>query len=181
MDYSKFVTAVLEQNRDVLNEYSVVISKVLVKFLLVRMDASLEDAQDSAQNTILFTIEKIKNDELQHPDRIIHYLFTTAKNDYLKNQEKIKEQNYDQIPEHYAKEGDQLNKLLNEERQSILKKCLTKLKEKQLKYITYWFKHPRAETEVVASYFGLSINNAWTKKHRIIQVLKGCVEKNINK
>lgn len=181
MDYSKFVTAVLQNDRATLDELSIVISKVLIKFLLVRMDANLEDAQDSAHNTILFTIEKIKDDSLKHPDRVINYLFTTAKHDYLKSQNKNREASYDEVPDHYSKEGDQLQNILNEERQKILKRCLEKLKPKQFEYIDFWFKNPRMEASQVASHFKMSVNNAWTKKHRILQVLKECVQKNINK
>lgn len=181
MDYPKFVTAVINNDREALNEFSIVLTKILIKFLLVRMDASLEDAKDSSQNSILYAIEKIKNNELQNPDVIINYLFTTAKHDYLKHQNKQKETNYTEIPDHYSEEGDQLTNLLDNERQKVLEHCITKLKPKQLTYITFWFNNPGSDTAFVAERFKISINNAWTKKHRIIQVLKDCVEKNINK
>tara|TARA_R110002124_G_scaffold188668_1_gene355927 strand:+ start:9757 stop:10302 length:546 start_codon:yes stop_codon:yes gene_type:complete len=181
MDYSKFVTAIINNDEESLKEHYTVLTKVLVKFLLVRLDAGIEDAKDSAQNAIMFGVEKIKNQELKQPDYIIHYLFTTAKNDYLKHQNKQKESNYEEVPEHYAEEGDQLENILKEERQSILTRCFDKLNSKQFNYISYWFDNPGSETALVADHFGISINNAWIKKHRIIQVLKECFEKNINK
>lgn len=181
MDYSKFVTAVLEDDRKAMDSLSEIISKVLVKFLLVRLDASLEDAKDSAQNAIMLSIEKIKNNELDNPDSIIHYLFKTAKNNYLKEQRKQKEKNYEEIPDHYSEQGDQLKNLLSKERKSILETCISLLKPKQLNYISYWFDNPAADSSIVADHFGISVNNAWTKKHRIIQVLKECFEKKINK
>ncbi|MEP1151187.1 MAG: sigma-70 family RNA polymerase sigma factor [Balneola sp.] len=181
MDYSKFVTAVLMNDKNSLREFYEVLTKILLKFLLVRMDANLEDAKDSAQNAIMFGVEKIKNKELEHPDLIINYLFTTAKHDYLKHQSKRKEVSYDEIPEHHSEPGAQLDKLLDEERQGVLQRCFKKLKPKQFNYISYWFENPQSETAFVADHFGISVNNAWTKKHRIIQVLKECFEKNINK
>lgn len=181
MDYPKFVTAVINNDRSSLNEFSTVLTKVLVKFLLVRLDASIEDAKDSAHNAILYAIEKIKNKELENPDVIINYLFTTAKHDYLKLQNKQKESYFSDIPTHHSEEGDQLKNLLNKERQKVLEYCIKKLKPKQLTYISYWFNNPGADTTLVAERFKISINNAWTKKHRIIQVLKECVKKNINK
>lgn len=181
MDYSKFVTAVLTNDKESLGEFYEVLTKVLLKFLLVRMDADLEDAKDSAQNAIMFGVEKIKNKELEHPDLIINYLFTTAKHDYLKHQSKRKEVNYEEIPAHHSEQGIQLEKLLDEERQSILQRCFEKLKPKQFNYISYWFNNPQSDTALVADHFGISVNNAWTKKHRIIHVLKECFQKNINK
>lgn len=90
MDYSKFVIAVQKEDQESFKEFYEVLTKILFKFLRVRMDAESEDAKDSAQNAILFAVEKIKNNELEHPDRIINYLFTTAKHDYLKHQNKEK-------------------------------------------------------------------------------------------
>lgn len=181
MDYSKFVTAVLNNDKEVVREFYVVITKVLIKFLLVKLDANIEDAKDSAQNAIMFSVEKIKNKELKHPDYIINYLFTTAKHDYLKTQNKQKESNYEEVPTHYAEEGDQLENILDEERQIILEECFKKLKPKQFDYISYWFHNPGSDTTLVAEHFSISVNNAWTKKHRIIQLLKECFEKNVNK
>jgi DNA-directed RNA polymerase specialized sigma24 family protein len=181
MDYSKFVAAVLENDGESLKEYYSVITKVLVKFLLVRLDANIEDAKDSAQNAIMFGVEKIKNNELKHPDYIINYLFTTAKHDYLKHQSKQKESNYDEVPEDYSEEGDQLKNLLEEEKQRMLKLCFSKLSPKNLAYISYWYENPGSDAALVADHFGISVNNAWTKKHRIVQILKECIEKNINK
>lgn len=181
MDYSKFVTAVLEDNKEEIEGFYIVLTKVLIKFLLVKLDASREDARDSAQNAIMFGIEKIKNKELKQPDYIINYLFTTAKHDYLKHQNSQKEANYEETPEHHSTDGDQLENLLSKERLSVLQKCMEALKPKQFDYISYWFEHPESETALVADHFGISVNNAWTKKHRIIQVLKECFQININK
>lgn len=181
MDYPKFVEAVVNDDRNSLNEYYVVLTKILVKFLLVRLDATIEDAKDSAQNAIMFAVEKIKSSELKHPELIINYLFTTAKHDYLKHQNKQKEINYEEVPEHHSEEGDQLENLLEQERLSVLSLCFNTLKPKQFNYISYWFDNPKSEATMVAEHFGISVNNAWTKKHRIIQVLKECFEKNINK
>jgi len=181
MDYPKFVDAVINDDRNTLKEYYDVLSKILVKFLLVRLDATLEDAKDSAQNAIMFAVEKIKSNELKHPDLVINYLFTTTKHDYLKHQNKQKEINYEAVPNHYSEEGDQLNNLLEEEKLKILSHCFNTLKPKQFNYISYWFDNPKSDTALVAEHFEISVNNAWTKKHRIIQVLKECFEKNINK
>ncbi len=180
MDYSKFVSAVLENDEEKLNELSDVIFRVLIKFLMVRMDARSEDAEDSAQNALMLVIEKIRNDKLKNPDTLIYYLFTTAKNDYLKQLSKKKESNYEEIPNSFSEKADQLENLLDEERLNVLNYCMKKLKKDYYDYISYWFEHPGDEAVAVASHFGISVNNAWTKKHRILQILKECVRKNLN-
>ncbi|HET8865670.1 MAG TPA: sigma-70 family RNA polymerase sigma factor [Gracilimonas sp.] len=177
MDYSKFVKAVLENDQPVINKQVRVITAVLIKFLTVRLDALFEDAQDCAQNTLMIAIEKIRNDQLNNPDVIINYLFTTSKHEYFKLLSKEREVNYEDLPEHQFNKPDQLDRLVDNEKMSILKRCMEALKADYKSYIEYWFQNPDYETSVVAEHFGISVNNAWTKKHRVINVLKECFEK----
>ncbi|MDR9417577.1 RNA polymerase sigma factor [Gracilimonas sp.] len=177
MDYSKFVDAVLEDDKAEINRLVKIITAVLIKFLTVRIDAPFEDAQDCAQNTLMIAIEKIKNDELNNPDAIINYLFTTSKHEYFKVLSKEREVNYEELPEHEFNKPDQLNRLVDKEKMSLLKQCIEALKSDYKKYISFWFENPGYETAVVADHFGISVGNAWTKKHRIINVLKECLEK----
>lgn len=179
MDYSRFVYAVQNNDTEELDSMVSVISAVLIKFLKVRMGATHADAEDTTQNTLMLVTEKIRSDQLNNPDSIIYYLFTTAKNDYLKTRAKIKEPTFDDIPESHSQEADQLHRLLDEEKMGILRKCLSELKPRFKEYITYWFQNPGDETAVVAEHFGISVNNAWTKKHRIIKLLKDCCEKKL--
>lgn len=179
MDYSKFVGAVLEEDEEELSRIVKVISAVLIKFLLVRFRVTKQDAEDCAQNTLLIAIEKIRADKLNNPDSIISYLFITAKNEYFKLLSKQKEAGFAEPPDTYINEPDQLNLLLDEEKKSILEKCMAALKPDFRKYIRYWFQNADSETAVVAEHFGISVSNAWTKKHRVINLLRECYEKKI--
>lgn len=178
MDYSKFVDAVLQDDSNQINRMVPVISGVLIKFLRVRMSAPYQDAEDCTQSTLMLAIKKIRQEKIEHPDAFIYYLFTTAKNEYLKMLSRRKEDFYDEVPDSHAAPGDQLTNLLDEEKQSVLEKCMDLLRPDLREYISYWFNHPRDEAAVVASHFGISVNNAWTKKHRILKILKECVDKN---
>lgn len=179
MDYSKFVDAVLQDNASQINEMVPVITAVLIKFLKVRMRANHQDAEDCTQSTLMLATEKIRQEKIENPDAFIYYLFTTAKNEHLKLLKRVKESNFEEVPDTYSAEGDQLTNLLNEERQSVLEKCLSLLKPDLADYIRHWFENPRDEAAVVADYFGISVNNAWTRKHRILKTLKDCVEKKL--
>lgn len=181
MDYSKFVDAVLDDDETEISRQVEVITAVLIKFLTVRLDASIHDAQDCAQNTLLIAVEKIRNDEILNPEVVINYLFTTAKHEYLKRQSKEREVHYDELPSRHSQMPDQLNRLLDKEKMSILARCLNALKPDFRNYIEFWFQNPAFETTVVADHFGISVNNAWTKKHRVINLLKECFEKKIKK
>lgn len=179
MDYSKFVNAVLEKDETTIAKQVNVITAVLIKFLTVRLDASIQNAKDCAQSTLLIAIEKIRNDKLNNPDVIINYLFTTAKHEYFKQLSKEREVYFKDLPEYHSSAPDQLDRLLDEEKMGILKQCMEALKADYRKYIEYWFQNPGYETVVVADHFNISVSNAWTKKHRVIQVLQECVQKKI--
>ncbi len=176
MDYSKFVNAVLENDQPTITDQVNVITPVLVKFLTVRLGADFHDAQDCAQNTLLIAIEKIREDKLMNPDAVINYLFTTSKHEYFALISKDRESNYKEIPDQHSAPADQLHRLLNKEKMSLLKRCMEVLKADYKRFIEYWFQNPDYETSVVADHFGISVNNAWTKKHRVINELKLCLE-----
>lgn len=180
MDYSKFVAAVLKDDRKELNEITPIISRVLIKFLIVRMNASPEDAEDSSQNTLLLAINKIKNDKLDNPDVIIYYLFTAAKNDYLKQHHKNNKTSSLNPSTTHVMDAQQLENLLEKERYTVLKRCLEELDKESHHYINFWFENPDMDSTNVADHFNISLNNAWTKKHRIIQTLKRCFQKKIH-
>lgn len=179
MDYSKFVTAVLEKDEPAIAEQVKVITAVLIKFLRVRLGVTQQDAEDCAQNTLLIAIEKIRGDKLDNPDVIISYLFTTAKHEYFKSLSKNKESNFKNVPDSYFDKPDQLHRLLSKEKMSILQRCIEALKPDFKKYIEYWFENAGHETTLVAEHFNISVNNAWTKKHRVINLLKECYQKKI--
>ncbi|MEX0719803.1 MAG: sigma-70 family RNA polymerase sigma factor [Balneolaceae bacterium] len=179
MDYSKFVGAVLENDKDIIAKQVKVITAVLIKFLRVRLNVSQQDAEDCAQNTLLIAIEKIRGDKLENPDVIISYLFTTAKHEYFKGLAKDKESKFDELPDSHFQKPDQLHRLLNEEKMNILQRCIEALKPDFKNYIQYWFNNAANETSVIADHFGISVNNAWTKKHRVINLLKECYQKKI--
>lgn len=179
MDYSKFVDAVLNEDEEALKPLVQVISAVLMKFLRVRYRVSKQDAEDCAQSTLMIAVEVIRNGKLENRETIISYLFTTAKNEYFKLLSKNKESSYQSPDDYDFKPADQLDLLLTRERQAILEDCISALKADFQEYIRYWFQNTDSETAVVANHFGISVSNAWTKKHRIINLLRECYEKKI--
>ncbi len=179
MDYSKFVTAIQENDEEATTRQVKVLTRVLIKFLKARYGASHHDAEDSAQNALMIVIEQIREEKVDSPDAIISYLFTTAKHEYFRWLKKDKESNYKDIPLSHSDGGDQLHRLIDEEKMNILKNCIKQLKQDYREFIEYWFNHPTHEASVVADEFDISVNNAWTRKHRVIQVLKECVQKKI--
>jgi|SRR5690554_4974170 len=176
MDYSKLVNAVLEEDENSLAEIVVIITRVLRSFLRVRYGASREDAEDCAQNALLIGIEKIREGQIEHPDAIISYLFTVSKNEYFKIISRGKDISFTEFNEQYNSQPDQLAALIDDEKLAILRACIDKLKDDFKQFITYWLQHAESEALAIANHFGISVNNAWTRKHRIVSLLKKCYQ-----
>ncbi|MDX1642610.1 MAG: sigma-70 family RNA polymerase sigma factor, partial [Balneolaceae bacterium] len=67
-------------------------------------------------------------------------------------------------------------KLVNKDQEAILSRCIEKLKGHYQELITFLFDHPEADSNEIAEYFDISQNNAWIRKHRVIQQLQECVQ-----
>lgn len=174
MDYSELVRAIREDDTRTIDIYLKALHQTLYSYLLVRLNTSKEDAEDSVQNTLIKIVQRVKNDKIQHPDALLSYAFTTARNDYFKKVEKKSEVLDEKIEYKALKQPDQLSVLINSEKKSLLMRCISELKEDHQKYIKYWFLNPSMDAEDVANHFKISVNNAWTKKHRIIKILNEC-------
>lgn len=177
MEYSDLAKAIRENNSSRVDELMRKLVPRLKRFLTVHMNASKADAEDCAQETVLQCIEVIKEDKLRDSEKVLSYILTSCRNNYLKMKEKHKEEHYEEVPDSNHSPAGQLMNLLDKERKSILKWCLKQLKEEYQSFMRYWFKYPEAEAEKVADYFNLSVSNTWTRKHRIISKLNECYKK----
>lgn len=177
MEYSELVTAIKENDSSKVDRLLSEIHPRLIRFLRISMGASKSDAEDCVQESILYALKAIKEDRLRDPDRIFSYLLTTCRNNYLKLNEQRKEPTYNELPEDQYHEPGQLQNLLNEEQMKLLEQCMDELKEEYRDFMEYWFEKPGSHAERVADHFDISVNNVWTRKHRIIKKLNDCYKK----
>ncbi|MFN1835525.1 RNA polymerase sigma factor [Balneola sp. MJW-20] len=178
MDYGELVSAIKNNEKGKTESLLNKLRPTLIKFLLVHVNASKQDAEDCAQNTLLIAIEKIRGDHLTKPEAVISYLLTTAKHEYLKTVGRNREYTFEEFPVTPSQSADQLFRLLEKEKIAQLNACVKKLDPGNREFIQYWFDHPNHEAAVVADKFKMSVNNVWTKKHRIIKELQLCLQKN---
>jgi RNA polymerase sigma factor (sigma-70 family) len=175
MNFSNLVTALQEDNNSQeVNKLIEALRPRLMAFLRTHMNANHADAEDCAQDSLLTCIEVIKEGRLKNPDQVVSYILSTCRNTYLKMQKKQREKSIDKVPDDYQHAPRQLQSLLDKEQEHLLKWCLNQLKEGYQKFMQYWFDHPDAHTKKVAEHFDISVNNAWTRKHRLIKKLNEC-------
>lgn len=177
MEYSDLARAIKENDSVRVNELMKKLIPRLKRFLSIHMNASKQDAEDCAQESVLLCIEAVKEDRLRNPEKVLSYLLTSCRNNYLKMRDKHKEEHYEELPDDQHSPAAQLINLLDKERQRLLEWCLNQLKKEYQAFMEYWFRNPGKEAEKVAAHFNLSVSNTWTRKHRIINKLHDCYQK----
>lgn len=177
MEYSELVSAVKENKSRRINEIIEALRPRLISFLRIHMNATYQDAEDCAHDSLIDSFKAINSDRIKNPDQIVSYIFTTCRNNYLKKQKKRREETMDDVSEPLSDEPGQLQSILSKEEHNILKWCISQLKKEYQDFIEYWFSHPDASADVVANEFDISVNNAWTRKHRLKKELTECLQK----
>lgn len=180
MDYKKFVSAIKNGSEKEIDQLYVKIFEILTAYLRTVMRANKPDAEDCAQHAFLNTVEQIQNNAIREPGCVYLYMLRSAKNRYLRLSYENKRSNYQDDMESFARVEEDVDLLVTKEEEKALEDCMKKLSRESLEYIQYWLDHPNTPADEVARYFGISINNVWIRKHRIVKKLSECIKKKMN-
>lgn len=177
MNFSELVDAIGRDDTKKINALIHDLMPRLISFLQIHMGAERQDAEDCAQETVIIALEAIRADEVRDNNQLFSFMLTTCRNTYL-NLIKKRKDNYfnDDLPT-FGHQPQQLFRLIDEERKKVLQWCLKQLSKSYRNFISFWFKYPDADTDSVAEHFGISLSNAWTRKHRILKKLSECCRK----
>jgi len=176
MDYSELVSALESGDDRKANHLCTEAIPILKKYLISNLNASPADAEDAVQKMFEYVIPKIRNNEIDNPSGLLSYMLTGARHSYYKVVSSFDPDPIDEIKEELVSEPEQAWKLIDEDQESVLSKCLKKLKDHYRDLVSFLFDHPGAESEDIAEYFDITVNNAWIRKHRAIQQLNECVD-----
>lgn len=176
MDYSELVYAVKKNDMQTANKLCAQAIPILKKYLISKVNATPEDAEDAVQKMFEYVIPKIQKDEIKSPSGLLSYMLSGARHSYYKIVRDFDLDKYNEIEEQLVSEADQVWNLIDRDRKKILLKCIEQLKGHYQKLITFLFDYPDADSNEIAEYFDISVNNAWTRKHRVIQQLNECVK-----
>jgi RNA polymerase sigma factor (sigma-70 family) len=180
MEFAELVEAIGRGDRSTANSLVEKLMPRLIAFLRIHMNAAIHDAEDCVQQALLVSLEAMQEDAIRNPDHILFFLLTTCRNNYLNLIKRRKRFATGDIPENHNHQPRQLLALLDKERHKLLEQCLQQLSAHYKSFINFWFTHPDTDAKAVAKRFDISINNAWTRKHRIIQKLNECYQQKSN-
>lgn len=147
--------------------------------MLIHMNVDGAEAEDCVQEAILSFWKALEENRIENPKKLHTYLLSTCRNTYLNRNAKTTEVLSETVSEDYFEDPQQLRRLVEEERWAIVHDCIDELNEGYRTFIKFWYDHPKYEAESIARHFKMSVNNAWTRKHRIIKILKSCFQKKI--
>lgn len=181
MDYTKLVTALKDGTSKELDSLYEETFDILCSYLRTNMRANEPDAKDCAQHALVKTLERIQKNAIREPESIYSYLLQSARNRYLRVRYEHNRSNYQEDMEAYVPVEEQIDILSTREEQDALENCLDQLNGKSRNLIEYLLEHPDSQARDVAVRFGISVNNVWTKKHRIIKILSDCIQSKLQK
>ncbi len=176
MDYSELVKAIQAGDDKKAGQLCSEAIPILKKYLISKVNASPENAEDAVQQMFEYVIPRIQKNEINSPTGLLSYMLTGARHSYYKIVRDFDLDRYDEMEEELVSEADQAWKLMNEDQESILLKCIKKLKSHYRDLVEFLFEHPEAESNDIAERFDISQNNAWIRKHRVLQQLNECVK-----
>lgn len=176
MDYSELVTAIQNGDNRTADRLCAEAAPILRKYLVSKIGADPFDADDAVQKMFEYIIEKIQADEIENPKGLLAYMLATCRHSYY-NIIRTRARAGEVVSEEPISLADQLLRLVDKEKQEILRKCIEQLRKNYRNFIEYWFTYPDSETEDIAEHFGISVSNAWIRKHRIVKKLSDCAKK----
>jgi len=145
----------------------------------VVLNADEKDAEECTQQAFLNVYEQIKKDNIREEKYIFSYMIRACRHEYFRLS---KEQHRFNNPmedhqDHLVDPAEQMENLMDKDRQRILEACLNELREKSRKFIEYFIDKPDATTKEASAHFNISGANVRTKKSRIISRLHHCFKR----
>ncbi len=179
-DYSGLIDAILRDDTTAVDELSSDLMSRIILFLRIRMGAPESIAEECAYQAFSDVFEMIRNDRITDKKSIFKYFLTASRNEYLRFKKIEQRSDLDSTyaENHFPEPAQQLQSLIDEERQKLLKKCLQMLSEANRNFILTFFSSTSVNLLEISEKFNFSYAKTRTLKTRIMQELQKCVEKN---
>ncbi|MCC5907977.1 MAG: sigma-70 family RNA polymerase sigma factor [Balneolaceae bacterium] len=167
-------------NQSRLNRISEVLISRMGLYLQSVMGADIEIAKDCAQQAFEKVYGKITTHSIDNIDDLFGYLIRSARNEYLMF---LRRDKFEVPSEHSyftriegTSSDDVINSLYSEEKEKLLEYCIEKLKEGKRKFFKFVLEHINERDKDSARKLKMSHGNFRTKKSRVIDALRECVQ-----
>lgn len=180
-DYSELVYALQQNAEGKANKLLEEVMYRLKDYLKVVLNASESEAEECTQQVFINVFEQIKRDNINDEKYIFRYMIRACRHEYFRITKENKRYQYpvDDYSEHLTAPAQQLERLMEEDRQRALRDCFRQLSEENQTFIEYFFENPDSSGKQASQYFSISNSSARAKKSRILKELNLCVTKKI--
>lgn len=177
VDYSDLVNAIQKGKNARASELLAEVIPRLQDYLIVVLKASPDEASECVQQAFLDVFEQIRKGNISNSKFIFSYLIKACKHEYYRYVKRQHRFDYSSTLNEFIEPEEQLENLMDKERQEILEKCLAELTEDAREFISYFIDKPDATTDDAIKKFDLTSANVRTKKSRILGRLHHCYKR----
>jgi DNA-directed RNA polymerase specialized sigma24 family protein len=178
VDYSELVDALQSGDEDKANALLSEVLPRLEEYLVVVMRAEKHTAKECVQQAFLDVFEQVRRDNIRESKYIFSYMIKASRHEYMRHIKYHHRFDYDEeaFPDMVQPE-EQIQRLVDVDRQKMLEECLNELDESSRELIVYFIDKPDATTKEASKKFKLTGANLRTKKSRILHKLHHCYKR----
>lgn len=182
VDYSELAEAIQEQDQRAMEKLLNELQPRLCAYLRATMNATPEDAEDAVQEAFTKVYMKLMEKNLKTNKYFFKYLLRASRNAYLNAMRyNNRRGGLEDAQHHLVAPSEQIKKLMDEERQHLLRECIETLKKKYRDFVWYYCDQPEWNTKRAASHFGITDNYVRLMKTRSFEKLTDCVNRKLKR
>lgn len=178
VDYSELFQALQQNNQGRANQLIDELLYRLKDYLEVVLNADPDAAEECSQQAFTNVYEQIQKGNIKNEKAIFRYLIQACRHEYFRySKEQNRFSSLENESGHFIEPAQQMENLMDEDRQSILEACLKELPEEARKFIEYFMGKPETTTKQASDHFEISGAYVRTKKSRLLDRLHLCFKR----
>lgn len=174
----EIVRAILQDDHPVLDAFTRAILPQIREYLSITVRSNAYLAEECAQQALFAMIDRVKSGHYDESTNVIGYLMISARNEFFKTVKKEMREGGMVLEEQYMTDpAEQYKRLVDQEREDILRKCMELLDAPNRAFIQYYLEQPDASYLTVSKLFKISPVLVRVRKSRLLARLHACYKK----
>ncbi len=174
----EIIRAIEQDHHPVLDAFTRAILPQIREYLSITVRANEYMAEECAQQALFSMIDRVKSGHFDSKTNVIGYLMISARNEFFKTVKKEHREGGLVLEEQYVTDpSEQFNRMVDQEREEILRKCMDLLDEPNRNFIQFYMNQPDASYLTVSKLFKISPVLVRVRKSRLLNRLHECYKK----
>lgn len=178
IETEEIIRAILQDDHPVLDAFTRVILPQIREYLSITVRSNAYLAEECAQQALFAMIDRVKSGHYDESTNVIGYLMISARNEFFKTVKKEMREGGMVLEEQYITDpAEQYTRLVDQEREEILRKCMDLLDTPSRTFIEYYLEQPDVSYLTVSKLFKISPVLVRVRKSRLLARLHACYKK----